>query len=150
MRRIISYTVFCLILKALGNDFYERGGWLLIILGFAIWLIVGSEGLHGELKQNKELKQELATDGDLGALSDRWHTGAVRRMRISSIPLTLVGIFILIFGLMFPGLDLPNWLGAIVVVGALTNLLFAKKLAEKPEVEPLIKNIIPPGFKANE
>ncbi|MEO7454211.1 MAG: hypothetical protein ABIV13_05545, partial [Fimbriimonadales bacterium] len=60
VRHILSFGVFYLILRALGDDLHKRGGWQFVAIGFALWLAIGVDRLIIDLKQNKELRRALA------------------------------------------------------------------------------------------
>jgi hypothetical protein len=150
VRHIISFGVFYLIIRALGYDLYQRGGWSDVGIGLAIWFVIGAERLYLELKQNQDLRKTLSANGDLSSLPPRWHIRETKVIRIHSIPVALIGILILTLGIKFPKFEVPSWFGAIFFGIALVFLIFADKLARTPEVEPMVKNVIPPGFKASE
>jgi len=149
MRQLISCATFYLLLRILGVDILERGP--LSVAGLAIaFMLFRADDLVSDLRANGETKQALVEGRDLQGLVFKWRQREIRSIRVHAVLGFLVGIAMTAGYVDLPGLDIPNWIGSVLMVLAMILLLFAHKFAVRRSSESMVMRVLPAGFSERE
>jgi hypothetical protein len=150
IRRLISYGLLFYVLRLLGMDIYEEGGWTYVALTLFLWYVVGIGDLVRSLLNNRDLRRALDENQDPEFLLDAWRKRDTKFHRLSSIPVAVVGIAVLAGAVRLPTLEIPLWLGIFLLGFAAAMALFPKRFVEKRPIESMVTHVLPPGISKSE
>ena len=148
VRQLISCGWFYLFLRIIGTDPAERGPVHIIAMIIA-FQIIGLDRLMLDFKANRELWKTLVASGNLEDLDRKWLQRDVRISRVYAALGIIVGALMAVGIVDLPGLDVPNWIGGGLVGLAVFNFVFARRLANPRTTKSMVKNVIPPDFRAS-